>query len=152
MAVVALVVGLTIAALIAAFVLPVGIQVLTDDSTQTATQEETDTVVLSGPLEATVTTIDAGDVTVEVEDTETSSSDTVTVSEGQTETAIVEGEEIGVTAKNVGDTTADMEYTYPTTYGWGDGASSLWNILDIIVVLAVFLMFIGIAMAAVNQV
>ena len=34
------------------------------------------------------------------------------------------------------------------TSSWGSGAESLWEILDVIVVLAVFLFFIGIALAA----
>lgn len=32
------------------------------------------------------------------------------------------------------------------TSSWGDGAASLWNILDVIVVLALFLFFIGAAL------
>jgi hypothetical protein len=32
------------------------------------------------------------------------------------------------------------------TTNWGSGASSLWDVLDLIVVLAVFLFFIGIAL------
>lgn len=32
------------------------------------------------------------------------------------------------------------------TSSWGSGASSLWNIMDVIIVLAVFLFFIGIAL------
>lgn len=39
-----------------------------------------------------------------------------------------------------------------TTTDWSDGASALWGILDVIVVLAVFLAFIGIALAAANDV
>jgi len=32
------------------------------------------------------------------------------------------------------------------TSSWGSGASSIWNIMDLIIVLAVFLFFIGIAL------
>lgn len=34
------------------------------------------------------------------------------------------------------------------TSNWGSGAASLWDILDLIIVLAVFLFFIGVALAA----
>lgn len=37
------------------------------------------------------------------------------------------------------------------TSSWGSGASSLWGIMDVIIVLAVFLFFIGIALAATNK-
>lgn len=36
------------------------------------------------------------------------------------------------------------------TSSWGSGASSLWDILDVIMVLAVFLFFIGIALLRQN--
>lgn len=35
-----------------------------------------------------------------------------------------------------------------STTDWSDGAAALWGILDVIVVLAVFLFFIGIALSA----
>lgn len=38
------------------------------------------------------------------------------------------------------------------TSSWGSGASSLWDIMDLIIVLAVFLFFIGVALAASNNV
>jgi len=38
------------------------------------------------------------------------------------------------------------------TSSWSSGASSLWAILDVIVVLAVFLFFISVAMGASNRV
>jgi len=38
------------------------------------------------------------------------------------------------------------------TSSWGSGASSIWAILDLIIVLAAFLFFIGIALAASNRV
>lgn len=38
------------------------------------------------------------------------------------------------------------------TSSWGSGASSLWDVMDLIIVLAVFLFFIGVALAASNRV
>lgn len=37
------------------------------------------------------------------------------------------------------------------TSSWGSGAQSMWEILDVIIVLAVFLFFISVAMAASNS-
>lgn len=39
-----------------------------------------------------------------------------------------------------------------STTGWSDGAAALWNILDVIVVLAVFLFFVGVALAASSKI
>jgi hypoxanthine phosphoribosyltransferase len=38
------------------------------------------------------------------------------------------------------------------TSNYSSGATSLWNILDIIIVLAVFLFFVGVALAGMNRV
>lgn len=38
------------------------------------------------------------------------------------------------------------------TSSWGSGASSLWDVMDIIIVLAVFLFFIGVALAATDRI
>lgn len=38
------------------------------------------------------------------------------------------------------------------TSSWGSGATSLWDIMDLIIVLAAFLFFIGVALAASNKV
>lgn len=38
------------------------------------------------------------------------------------------------------------------TTDWGEGASAMWEILDVIIVLAVFLFFIGVALSAANRV
>lgn len=38
------------------------------------------------------------------------------------------------------------------TSSWGSGASSLWDTMDIIIVLAVFLFFIGVALAATDRI
>lgn len=38
------------------------------------------------------------------------------------------------------------------TSSWGSGASSLWDIMDLVIVLAAFLFFIGVALAASNKI
>lgn len=38
------------------------------------------------------------------------------------------------------------------TSSWGSGASSLWDIMDLVIVLAAFLFFIGVALATSNKV
>jgi small-conductance mechanosensitive channel len=38
------------------------------------------------------------------------------------------------------------------TTNWSSGAASMWEIMDVIIVLAVFLFFIGVALAATNRI
>lgn len=38
------------------------------------------------------------------------------------------------------------------TSSWGSGASSLWDVLDVIIVLAAFLFFIGLALRSTNRI
>lgn len=38
------------------------------------------------------------------------------------------------------------------TSSWGSGATSLWDIMDLIIVLAAFLFFIGVALSASNKI
>lgn len=38
------------------------------------------------------------------------------------------------------------------TSSWGSGASDLWDVMDLIIVLAVFLFFIGVALAATDRI
>lgn len=151
MGVVALVVGLTVGTILAALVLPIGVGQLTDDSSTTLTQNESETVTVTPGLNATLDNATAdteADYTLEAG----GDSASVTVSEGGNETATLDGETVTVNADNVEADNATTTYEYPPEMGWSDGSQALWGILDVIIVLAVFLTFIAIAMAASNRV
>ena len=138
-------VGLTVMALVAAFLIPIGTGAIVDDRTITQTTAETETDSLTSTLNVTVDS-----VTTDTEATLTISagedSDTQTISESGTETFTVNGDEIDATLDDAGDGEATVTYEIPRDAGWSDGASALWGILDVMIILAVFLLFVGIAL------
>lgn len=141
----AVIIAATILVLLVSTVLASGIGAFNDGETSSFEQDEGQTVQLAGALEATVDSVDDtnGDATITVEDTDLDESDTVTVSEEETETAVVDGEDIDVTVDEISGSTVSVEYNWPTDYNWSGGASSIFQFLDLIVVLTVILLLIG---------
>lgn len=153
--VIALVVALLIGSVMAAFMLPIGVDAIVDDKSKTFTQNESETVVVTGSLNATLTDVDdtSDDITVDLNDSDADSATLSGISVGDNATATVNGETITVTnEENVDTSTAKVTYEYPSDYNWGSGAKALWGILDVILVLAMFLMFVGVALGAANRV
>ena len=138
---------LTVAAIVTAFLLPIGVGALTSDQEVTQTTAELETESVTALLEVTVDS-----VTENTEATITLSSDTdsdqQTVAESATETFTVDGNSIDVTLDDAGDGEITATYEIPRGFGWSAGASALWFILDVIIVLAAFLFFIGVALKA----
>lgn len=149
---VTLVVALTVGAIVAAVVLPVGISALVEDGETTATQDVGETVEVVGNVEGTLDSIDTGTATVTLNNTATGSSDTVSVDEGQNATATIDGESFTVTGETVNTDNATIAYEYPKTFGFSDGAESMWNVLDVMIVLGVFLTFIGLALRTLDRI
>lgn len=139
-----LVVGLFVAALMAAFLLPIAIGAVTDPDTVTQTQDVGETITLQGDLTAT---LDAVNDNTNATYTVANDADSVstTVNEGATNTITVDGHEVSVTLDSTTATTATTTYEWPITYGWGSAASSLWLVLPILMVLSIFLFFVGMA-------
>lgn len=140
-----MVTGLFVAALMAAFLMPVAIGAVTNPDTVSATQSTGETITLQGDLTATLDSVNS-DTNATYTLSNDAGSDTVTVAEGSTETATVGDTDVSVTLESAGSSSADTTYEYPKTYGWGDGASSLWLVIPIMMVLGVFLLFVGIAL------
>lgn len=157
MKVLLLVVALTIGALITAFVLPVGIDAVVDDSTVTVNQTEAETIEVTEGLNATLDDVDDGngdiDVTLNATDPGAGSATLTNISTGDNKTATLEGETITVTnEKKLSNTNAEVTYAHPPDYAWSGGAQALWGILDVIIVLAVFMLLVGISLRAMNSV
>lgn len=148
-AAVTLVVALAVAGILAGLVLPIGINAITEDtSTSFSSVSEGDTVSVSPVLNATLDDVNQSnsDITVTVNDTEAGTSSTFTnVTTNTTQT--LEGEDITVILDSVDSTTtASFTVEYPPDYSFGSGAKSIWGILDLVIVLAVFLFLIGMAL------
>lgn len=150
-AVAGLIVALAVAALITALVLPIGIDAIENDKTSDLDLDTNDEVEVKGGLNATLEDTTA-DTSADINLSTDSDSESKTVNEGETEDYTVDGETLSVGVEDAGSDSAEFNVTYPLDFGWDSGASGLWGILAIIVVLAVFLMFIGIALSAANRV
>lgn len=146
---VTLVVGLFVAGIMAAFLLPVAIGPMTDGETQTATIEVGNSTELQPDMTATLdsvdTTADSATYTINA----SGSTSTVTVDNGTNTTTTVDGADVTIAVTDVSSGQATAEFTSPTDYGWGSGAGALWGILPVLIVLAVFLYFVGMALGKV---
>lgn len=139
---VSLVVGLFVAAIMAAFLLPVAIGAVSGPDSTTLNQTTADSPVeLKNNLTVEVTNLD--DATTPNEATYSvsydGSSTTATVGEGNNQTATVGGIDVDIAPTTVTASYAVTDYEYPTTAGWGSGASSLWLIIPLFLVIPVFL-------------
>lgn len=145
---VAIVVALTVGALVAAFLLPIGVANLTADQTVTYTTAEGDTEQISSMLEVSVDSVSTGEnATI----TLSGEGDSVqqTIDQGSSSTFSVGGDSITVTLDSAGSGEITATYAIPRGFGWSAGAAALWSILDVIIILAVFLFFVGVAIKAV---
>lgn len=150
MAVVSLVVALTVGTIIAAFLLPIGIDAIVGTEDTTITQDNQTTAVVSGNFNATLDDVNANTDATYTLQTDTASN-TVTVSEGSSKTVSLEGYNVTVAVDNAMTASATSTFTSPIELGWGDGAQSLWAILDVIIVLAVFLFFVSVSLGAARR-
>lgn len=157
-AAVTLVVGLMIFGVLAAVMLPVAINEIEGDTTTTLTQDEDTTYEVNSRLNSNVTgtTIATTDTaTIELNDTRTSGTTSKTVDNQTTADYDMEGGTVTVGLENVDDSTspnqATVNYTYTNDYAYGDGASSLWGILGLAIVLAAVLFIFGTAFKFTNR-
>ena len=143
---VSIVVALLVAGLLLAVLFPIAIGSMSGPDEATVTQDVGDTVVLSSPdLEATLDdTTDGTDATYTVS-TDTDSA-TTTVNVGDSDTVTVDDTEVTISPSEATGSSATTTYEYPTTYGWGSGASSLWTIIPVLIVLGGLLMLVKLAL------
>lgn len=140
---VALVVGLVVAALLTAVLVPVGVNQLNEDSSTTLNQTTSDTVEVTAKLNSTVTATTSGsDATVELNQTD-GNLVSKTVNVGSTETFAMDRGDVNVTVTEAGSGYAVVEYEYRNDFGYSDGARGLWGVLDVIIILAVLLFIVG---------
>ena len=143
---VGLVVTLLVASLLGAVLLPTAINAMSGAEEFTATQDVDETVELQPGLNATVTGVtDGTSATYTIE----AGGDSVTgetVSVGSNTTVTVDGTDVTISPSEATSTSATTTYEYDGTYGWGGGASSLWAILPVLLVLGLFLYVVAIAL------
>lgn len=148
---VGLIVALSVFGIVAAVMLPVGVDAMVDDTdvSFTGISQGSTVEVKTGTLNATLDNVGDTGTNISVTLTDVDSGNTLSltnISQGTSQTGTLEGETLRVRADSVDGSTADFTVSHPVEYGWSSGAVSLWNIIDLILVLAVFLFAIFMAM------
>lgn len=148
----AIVIGLAVTALVAGLLVPIGINELNDDQTQTVTQSTGDTENLTASLDATLDSVDTGGDNATYTLSDGSSTATNTVDNGTTTTFSLDGGSVDVSPQDVSSGQATTTYSYAKDFGWSSGGSAMWGLLDMVIVLAVFLMVLGIAIKGLDAI
>jgi uncharacterized protein (UPF0333 family) len=139
-----LIVGLVVASIVGAVMVPVAIDNIEGDQTNVLTQDTSTTYEVDARLNSTVTaTTDGTDATIELNDTRTAGTTSNTINVGSSAEYELEGGTVNVTVDSATSTGATVTYEYPRDYSYSDGASALWGILGLTIVLGVFLLLIG---------
>lgn len=138
---VGLVVALVVGGLLAAFLMPIAIDAISGPEDVTNTLDTGETVTLQDDLNVTLDSTTSGtNATYTV--TGGADSATTTVAVGGNQTVTVNGASVTISTSDATATNATQTIEYPTDYGWGGGAASLWGLLPMVLVLAVFLYFV----------
>lgn len=141
-----IVVALLIGGLLAAFLLPIAIDPMVGDESQTLTQDTGDTDTLQADLNVTLDSTDTtGDNATYTVSTDAAST-SATVDNGTSTTVTVDGTDVTISPEDINSGSATTQYEYPTTYGWTGGAGSMWLVLPLLLVLAIFLFFTKVAL------
>lgn len=143
---VGLVVGLFVAGILVAFLFPVAIGAMSGAETATFNQSTGEEVTLQPNLTATLDSTDTSGDNATYTINASGDTTTTTVANGTNTTVTVDGEDVTIEPQEVNSGSAVTEYEYPRTYGWGDGASALWGIIPVMVVLVAFLWFVAMAL------
>jgi len=140
-----LVVGIALLGILAAFLLPVAVNAINGDTTTTIQQDTGTTVDVNGELNTTLDSVTAGtSATYTLESDGQSITNTVNVGSNTTYSFNRGDVVVTVTESNSGNATA--EYEYAKDYAYSNGASALWGLLGLMLVLGVFLYVIGMAL------
>jgi len=142
---VTLVVGLFVAGIMVAFLLPVAVGPMTDGETTTATLDTGETIELQPDLNVTLDSTDTTGDNATYTVNASGDTSTITVDNGTNTTTTVDGADVTIAVSDVQTDQATAEFTSPTSYGWGSGAAAMWGILPVLVVLAAFLYFVTLA-------
>lgn len=149
---VSVIVAVFIVSIIVAVLAPVAINALEDPSESTITQSVGETVDVTAGLNSTLDSTGTSNATYTLQ-TDNGESQTQTIDEGQNATFSFQDGDVVVTVDNVDDAngTATSTFEYPTEFGWGSGASSLWTLLGLITVLGVFFVVLSLSLAVMRK-
>jgi Rieske Fe-S protein len=140
-----LVVTLMVAGILGAFLLPPAIDSFEGDTETTLNISVGSTEEVNGELNATVDSTTAGtSATITLNQTDGNSVQK-TVNVGSNETFAMDRGDVDVNVSEATSGYAVATYTYANDFAYSDGASSLWGLMGLALVLALFLMVLGMA-------
>lgn len=156
-ALIGVIVAITFGGIIISALLPVGINQINEDDTYNQTLVEgTETEIINGKLNATVTssstTTSPDQATIELKNVVDDNTASNTVQNGTTTSYTLDGETINVSVTDVDSTVSPNEtttsITVPPDFGWSDTSKTIWALFPLFFVLVVLLVVIGWAMRA----
>lgn len=129
--------------------MPTVVDSTTGENSQTIQFEEGETHRLSDSLEITndrVRPPTPENATFTVRDTDTLESDTAVIQNGSQATYALSGGNVTVAVTSITDAnpeTVTATVSYPTTYGWSDGAQTISSNLGLVVIAVAFIIVLG---------
>lgn len=151
---VTLVVVLFVFGIVAAFGLPIAIDQISSDTSVQITQNVSTTEEVNAELNTTLDSVDGTADTATYTLNTSSQSISNTIDNGTNATYSFNRGDVVVTVDDVnsgspGDATAT--YEYPRDFSYSSGASALWGVLGLLIVLAAFLYIVGVAVGGMNM-
>lgn len=148
---VVMVVGILVVAIMFSYLLPVAIDGMTEDETNTLNMSVAgNSQEVTANLEANLTeidqTADPDEIHVDLNDTSPSGNSATLndIGVGSNKTATMTDGDVTVHNVEVHDSgNASVRFSYPQDYGWSDGSSSLWGLIPLMVVMTALLLVIG---------
>jgi len=148
-AVLAIVLALSISAIVGAFLLPVAVNSIEDPTTDTITQDVGETVEVDPLLNATLDSANDGvNATYTLNQTDNTNTVQKTIAVGSNATFSLDNGDVtvNVSEANAGNATAD--FSYDKDFSYGDAARSIWGLLGLALVLVLFIATLRIGMKA----
>lgn len=146
------VIALAVVGIVAAFLTPVAINALENPTSDTITQNTTEKVEVNPELNATLDSIGTSGTTDNATYSLTSGGQTITktVDNGTNATYSFNRGDVVLTVDNVDgvNSEATSTFEYPKEFAYSDGARSMWGLLGLAIVLAVFILVLGRGMSA----
>lgn len=141
---VGIIVGLLVFGLLAAILLPVGVDAFASDRTSDFNVSTSDTVDITPQLNATVDSTNANSnatLTLATSD----QSIQKTINQGSNATYSFSEGDVVVEVTNAASSFAEFTVDHPDEFSMSDGAASMWNIIPLFMVLGVLLFAIRVA-------
>lgn len=136
---------IAVIALVAAFMTPIAINQLEDDTSTTITTAVGNTSEVNAELNSTLDSVDGTNDQATYTLQTDSQSTQKTIANGTTETFSFDRGDVNVTVNDVDSTNNEATATYDHNkdFAFSDGARSLWGLLGLVIVLGVFLLVVG---------